>query len=279
MDRVITGPFVVPPLGAGDPAGMLLRRVDLTAAVLTSTAYAPSLRLLQHAHTSAFLLFVRQGTFVEQHGRRRESYDRSSCIYRPELDEHSNDFDPRGATLQAIDVNTAWIDRLREAGFSGERFSVRSPFVQHFADRLDAELAAPDSMSAMVIEALATEVIVFASRAAGKGERPRTGPWAERARRLIEHDFASPLSLTGIAREVGVHPVHLARLFRARHGCTVGEYIRRVRVAFARQLLLGSGQPIAQIAIAAGFSDQSQLTKSFKRVTGQTPAAFRAQRR
>jgi AraC family transcriptional regulator len=279
MNRVITGPFVAPPLGAGDPAGTLLRRVELAEAVLTSTAYAGSLRLPQHAHTSAFLLFVRHGTFVEQQGRRSESYDRSSCIYRPELDEHSNDFHPGGATLQAIDVNAAWIERLREAGFSGERFSVRSAFVQHFADRLDAELAAPDSMSPMIVEALATEVIVFASRASRRGGRARGGLWAERARRLIEHEFASPLSLAGIAREVGVHPVHLARSFRAAHSCTVGEYIRRVRVGFARQQLLASELPIAEIAAAAGFSDQSQLTKSFKRVTGQTPGAFRAHQR
>src|ERR1051326_4772536 len=229
MTRVITGPTVAPHSG---PAGTLLRRVGLPAAVLTSTAYAPRLRLPPHAHTSAFVLFVR-------------------------------------------DVGAAWIDRLRDAGFNGERFSVRSPFVQQFGDRLDAELAEPDGMSEMIVEALATEVIVLGARC---GKRCR-GPWAERARRLIEHDFASPLSLGGIAAAVGVHPVHLARQFRASHGCTVGEYIRHVRVAFARQQLTTSDRAIAEIALAAGFSDQSQLTKSFKRVTGQTPAAYRTRLR
>jgi AraC family transcriptional regulator len=278
MNRVITGPMVVPHAldHTGGAGGTLLRRVDLPAAVLTSTAYAPRLRLPPHAHTSAFVLFVRHGGFAEQHGRASERYDRSSCIYRPALDEHANDFDDGGAVLAAIDVHAAWIDRLREAGFSGQRFSVRSPFVQQFGDRLDAELAAPDSMSAMIVEALATEVIVFGWRAGQRRDQPRKGPWAERARRLIEHDFASPLSLAGIAAAVGVHPVHLARQFRASHGCTVGEYIRRVRVAFARHQLATSGRPIAEIALAAGFSDQSQLTKSFKRVTGQTPAVYRA---
>jgi AraC family transcriptional regulator len=276
MNHVITGPTVAPHAldhtdGAG---GTLLRRVDLPASVLTSTAYAPGLHLPQHAHTSAFVLFVRDGGFVEQHGRRSERYDRLTCIYRPQLDEHANEFDGRGAILTAIDVSAAWIDRLREAGFSGERFSVRSPFVLQFGDRLDAELSSPDGMSEMMVEALAIEVIAFASR-----KRPHKGPWAERARRLIEHDFASSLSLSGIASAVGVHPVHLARQFRASEGCTVGEYVRRVRVSFARHQLATSDRPIAEIALAAGFSDQSQLTKSFKRVTGQTPAAYRARQR
>ncbi len=256
-------------------AGTLLRRVDLHGSVLTSTAYAPQVHLPQHAHTSAFMVFVRDGAFGEQYGRRSERYDRWSCIYRPQLDEHANDFGEGGAILTAIDVGAAWVERLREAGFSGERFSVRSPFVQQFRDRLEAELAMPDSMSDMIVEALATEIIVLGTRCAEKRERPR----AERARRLIEEHFASSLSLSVIANAVGVHPVHLARQFRASHGCTVGEYIRRVRVAFARQELVASDKPIAEIALAAGFSDQSQLTKSFKRITGETPGACRARQR
>ncbi len=260
------------------PFGTLLRRVELPASALTSTAYPPRLRLTSHAHTAAFLLFVRDGGFLEQHGQGSERCDRFTCIYRPAYDEHANAFDDDGALLSAIDLSPAWITRLREAGFSGERFQVRSPLVQQFADRLDAELTAPDSMSEMIIESLVTEVIVFASRFAGQRHRGRSA-WPERARRLIEEEFASPLSLAGIASAVGVHPVHLARQFRASQGCTVGEYIRRVRVAFARRELVMTDKPIAEIAHSSGFFDQSQMTKTFKRVTGQTPAAYRTANR
>jgi len=270
MSTAITGPTVAPGLGT------LLRRVQLPAASLTATAYPPRLRLTSHTHTGAFLLFVRDGGFLERYGQRSERCDRFTCIYRPAYDEHANEFDEEGAVLTAIDLSPAWVNRLREAGFAGERFRVRSPFVDQFGDRLDAELEAPDSMSEMVIESLATEVIVFASRLAGKSER---SVWAERARRLVEQEFASPLSLSGIASEVGVHPVHLARQFRASQGCTVGEYIRRVRVGFARRELVMTDKPVAEIAFDAGFSDHSQLTKTFKRITGRSPSAYRAQHR
>jgi AraC family transcriptional regulator len=263
------------PVGA---FGTLLRRVELPASVLTSTAYPPRLRLTRHAHTAAFLLFVRDGGFLERHGQRSERCDRFTCIYRPAYDEHANEFDDGGALLTAIDLSPAWVARLREAGFAGERFRVRSPLVDQFGDRLDAELTAPDSMSDIIIESLATEVIVFASRLANKSVGGRNA-WPERARRLIEEEFGSPLSLAGIASAVGVHPVHLARQFRASQGCTVGEYIRRVRVGVARRELVMTDKPIAQIALSAGFFDQSQLTKTFKRVTGRTPSAYRAQHR
>jgi AraC family transcriptional regulator len=200
-------------------------------------------------------------------------------MYRPHLDPHTNEFGPSGATLIAMDVSASWIERFNAAGFLDERFTVRSPFVQQFAARLDAEIRMPDSLSDMVIQALATEVLVFGFRASLRRDETRSGSSARRARRMIEHEFASPLSLARIAAEVGVHPVHLARQFRAAHGCTVGEYIRMVRVAFARRQLTTSDHAIAEIALDAGFADQSQLTKSFKRLTGETPAAYRFRRR
>lgn len=258
------------------PFGTLLRRVELRGSALTSTAYAPRLCLPPHAHIAAFLLFVRDGGFVEQHGQRNERCDRFTWIYRPAYDEHANEFDDRGAVLTAIDLSPEWLARLREAGFSGDRFRLKSPLGQQLGDRLDAELTGPDSMSEVVIESLAAEVIVVASRFANASTRDK---WPDRARRLIEGEFPSRLSLSGIASEVGVHPVHLARQFRASQGCTVGEYIRRVRVNFARRELVMTNKPIAEIALAAGFFDQSQMTRTFKRVTGRTPAAYRAQHR
>ena len=280
MHSIISGPSVARAGAAmNEPAGTLLRCVDLSATVLTSTAYAPRLRLAVHAHSSAFLCFVRDGGLVERHGKRSEGYDRFACTYRPAYDEHADQFDETGAVLDAFDLPPAWIERLRDAGFDGRRFTIRSPLVQRLRARLEAELTAPDGMSEMIVEALATEVIASACRRPRNGPAPRDSRWPDRARGLIEHEFASPLSLAGIAAAVGVHPVHLARRFRAAHGCTVGEYIRRVRVAFARRLLTTTDMPIAEIALSAGFFDQSQLTKTFRRVTGATPAAYRAQHR
>jgi AraC family transcriptional regulator len=276
MHRVITGPTVAE---SGDAAGLLLRRVGLPGFVLTSTRYAPRLQLTEHAHTNGFLLFVRDGSFIEHHGRRSDGLDHWTFMYRPRLDAHTNEFGPAGATLSAIDVDEAWTERLRDSGFRDERLTVRSPFVQQFAQRLDSEISMPDSFSPMVIEALATEVLVFGFRDALRRGKPSPSSSALRARRIIENEFASPLSLARIAAEVGVHPVHLARQFRVAHGCTVGEYIRMVRVNFARHRLTESDHPIADIAIDAGFADQSHLSKSFRRITGESPAAYRARRR
>jgi AraC family transcriptional regulator len=79
-----------------------------------------------------------------------------------------------------------------------------------------------------------------------------------------------------LATTVGVHPVHLSRAFRAAYGCTPGEYLRRLRIEHAQRLLAESRMPLAQVACAVGYYDQSHFTAVFRRLTGSTPAQYRA---
>jgi AraC family transcriptional regulator len=99
--------------------------------------------------------------------------------------------------------------------------------------------------------------------------------WLEQARELIHGQFTESLTHDQIATAVAVHPVHLAGVFRRHYGCTIGEYARRLRVEFACRNISTSTAPLADIALAAGFSDQSHFSKVFKQLTGMTPAQFR----
>ena len=108
-------------------------------------------------------------------------------------------------------------------------------------------------------------------------EAPLTHPprWLDRVGELLRDRFAENLSLAEIAAAVRISADHLARSFRRCHGCTLGEYVRRLRVEFACRQLAATELPLAQVALDAGFTDQSHLTKIFKRHMGVTPAAFR----
>jgi AraC-like DNA-binding protein len=80
--------------------------------------------------------------------------------------------------------------------------------------------------------------------------------------------------LRDIAAASGVHPSHLATAFRRAFGCTVGEVKRQRRMARAINLL-ARDTPLAEIAAACGFADQSHFTREFRRAVGTTPANFR----
>jgi AraC family transcriptional regulator len=73
--------------------------------------------------------------------------------------------------------------------------------------------------------------------------------------------------------------VTLARTFRRTFGCTVGEYLRRLRIERAAEQLVSGDLPLAEIALAAGFADQSHFSNVFRRRTGVSPSAFRREAR
>ena len=103
--------------------------------------------------------------------------------------------------------------------------------------------------------------------------RPPT--WLSQVREILHAQFSEHLTLAAIAESAGVHPVHLAREFRMHFRVTIGEYLRQLRIEFACAKLSNSHSALSDIALAAGFSHQSHFSRTFKRLTGMTPAEYR----
>jgi AraC family transcriptional regulator len=99
--------------------------------------------------------------------------------------------------------------------------------------------------------------------------------WWDRIIELLHFEFSRDMCISELAREAGVHPVHLARVFRRLTQQTPGEWLQRRRIRSACEKLLDPDQGIAAVAAESGFADQSHLTRTFKRYTGMTPAQFR----
>jgi AraC family transcriptional regulator len=137
------------------------------------------------------------------------------------------------------------------------------------------EMRRMDAAAPLAIEGLLLELVACASRMReqnGSSGRPR---WLEDARDRIHVELADRPTLTGLAESVGVHPVTLARAFRRAFGCTVGEYVRSLRIERAARQLTDTDLSLAEIALAEGFSDQSHFSNLFRRHTGLSPFQFR----
>ena len=74
---------------------------------------------------------------------------------------------------------------------------------------------------------------------------------------------------------MGVHPAHLARCFKREYGQTVGEYARALRLEWAAEQLALDDASLAEIALGAGFADQSHFTRAFRQHAGVTPGRYR----
>jgi len=136
---------------------------------------------------------------------------------------------------------------------------------------------APHSVSGLVIESIALEVLAQSARWERRRAERHPPAWMGHLQDYLSADLAIVPELATLAVVAGVHRVHVARAFRDHLGCTVGDYVRRLRVKRACELLTSTCVPLTEVAMRAGFFDQSHMTRVVKRFLGLTPAALRRQ--
>jgi transcriptional regulator GlxA family with amidase domain len=107
-----------------------------------------------------------------------------------------------------------------------------------------------------------------------EGERHQPG--TERVIRRVLERYAEPLPLSEALRLAGMSKASFERQFPRHTGCTLTEFVNRVRLEHVRRLLLGSGETISSIAYAAGFNQLSHFNRLYRRVYGLPPKADRA---
>jgi AraC family transcriptional regulator len=141
--------------------------------------------------------------------------------------------------------------------------------------RVYDEFRCTDDVWALAVEGLTLELLAEGARAGRTRVERIPLRWLRQVRDLLHETFRERLTLDSIAGSVGVHPAHLARVFRQLHGRSVGEYVRCLRIEYACHCLRTSDTALATIALTAGFSDQSHFSRVFKRQTGVPPAVYR----
>jgi AraC family transcriptional regulator len=92
----------------------------------------------------------------------------------------------------------------------------------------------------------------------------------------IRSNVSQSLSLSDIATMTGFSSYHFARAFKATTGISPYQYVLRCRVELAQQLLQEKGRSLAEVAVEAGFGNQSHMTTVFRRVLQTTPQQYRA---
>jgi AraC family transcriptional regulator len=244
--------------------------------VLTETRYAGGTLLATHAHEYGCLVVALDGAFDEQLGTRRRTVAPGTVILRPEGEPHSNRFGPAGGRCLNVEMRPQWLARVRElAGASDRSAAFNGGSFASLGRRLHAELIHGDDLSPLMVESLVLGLLAGVAREERRGTQTIPS-WLLRAKERIDDDATARLTLHDLAHEAGVHPVHLAAAFRRCFGRTVATYVLQLRVELACRQLLGTEAPLADIALASGFSDQSHFGRRFKQAIGVTPAAYRA---
>jgi AraC family transcriptional regulator len=104
-------------------------------------------------------------------------------------------------------------------------------------------------------------------------------PWQiQRIKGHVEDNLGGSVTVTELASVAHLGPSHFRRAFKKSLGVSPHAFIVERRVRRAQQLMLGTDQPLSEIALQVGFADQAHLTTRFHRVVGKTPGAWRRER-
>jgi len=253
----------------------LLRRCygDLT---LADVEYPPNCQVRRHSHELGYFCFIRRGSYLENYSRRARICTPMMLVFNPPGERHSEVFGQEPVVSFNVELGAEWLCRLRELGGTLDQpVEFRGDRTARLGLRLFQELAHMDAASDLTIEGITLEILAaYMSVQPANANSAKPG-WLKRACDNLDACHEQSFSLKGLARSVGVHPVYFAAIFRNFNGCSVGEYVRRRRIEYARQMLANPEIPLAQIALCAGFADQSHFTRTYKRFTGKTPSQDR----
>jgi AraC-like DNA-binding protein len=247
--------------------------------LLAEAVYASKMELPKHSHRHGAFCLVLQGGYTEAYSKTLLQCEPSCVKFQPAGEEHSDVYGSEPVRCFIIELQSEWLTRMGSSSLVGN-----SPLVDKTCSlvglmmRLRAEFQSVEDESPLLIEGLVLELIAETSRSRRRPSEGKPPLWLRQARELIDDQFSQPLTLSLIAKFVGVHPVYLASSHRRYYRQSIGEYLRQRRVEFASHKIHTSDDPLAEIALAAGFANQSHLTHTFKRMTGMTPAKYRAAR-
>jgi AraC family transcriptional regulator len=251
--------------------------LELPGLRVSLKAFTPGQKLAWSRRVPGRLCVMLSGEMIETHRARRVRYRPTDLVYKAPEERPLLAFGGRHVRTLTVELEPGRLAALGEAGRLLQRSFSRhgASAAAALAARISAELRSGDELSPLVVEGLVFELLAEACRLTRPGRDHRAPGWLRQVSERVDAEFTRRLTLTDCALEVGVHPVHLAQRFRAQYRESFGRRIRRLRIDLSARLLAETAKPIAEIALDAGFSDQSHLTKAFKRARGLTPAAFR----
>ena len=254
-----------------------LRTLDLPGLRLCEGMYEPTREIPAHPHEWATLTLTVAGGYLVDWFPARLRCGPASFVFHPPGDVYSARISDLGSRCLTIRIDPRMIERAsEEAPGLAELECTRRALPHRLAFELRRELEREDERAAAEVEDTVIALLVELGDRPGLDAPSASPPWLERVRERIDDEFRRHLSLQTLALTANVHRVHLAREFRRRFGCTVGQYIRQRRVELACHRLMASDMPLSSIAFEAGFADQSHFTNTFRRLVGSTPGAFRA---
>ena len=264
-------------VGAGSFFGAIHGKHEQCGAIFTDVRHCSPRKLPMHSHELSFIALLLDGLYGERCGRQQAQFGPFSVMFRPAGIPHKDEIGPSGVRIYEIELRPIWQKRLADcsAALDTPRDDIGGGPLLWLGMKLFREVQASAAPEELTIESLLAEILSHAARSSQRESR-HCPSWLSGILDKLKTEHCRRLTLEELAREAGVHPVHFSRVFRRSVGEGISEHVHRLRVHTACERMLDRRTSPAELSLSSGFADQSHFTRSFRKITGMTPVAFRS---
>ena len=222
-----------------------------------------------HYHTNVRISFVLRGGCTE---KKKSSYERLPGMVAFYLTgEPHRIMQIRRSVHVNLELENHFFNQY---GISEQLFSdalSRTPDAKFMMLKVHKEMMEDDSFTTSSVQMLLLE---FLNRSSARKEGKKLPAWIQVICELLHDRRDETLSLQDLSNATGIHPVTISHYFPKYFSCTLGEYMRKLKVDNALMLIKEGKTSLTNIGYECGFFDQSHFIRTFKRFTGYLPAKY-----
>lgn len=248
--------------------------LHLDGITLTNTEYTHGF-VDWHYHENAYFTFLIAGKVIE--GNKKEKYTcmPGSLLFHHCEEPHYN-IKPSGYTRgMHIELQKNWfLQNSFYASLLQGNINIINPDVKIMIYTIHKELKVLDGSSEIIIHETILKIV---EKMLHKSESTmyHKPAWVSKVKEILYDRSAEKISLKCLADELKIHSVHLSRDFSKHFRCTIGQYMRKIKIEKSLSLLQNKKHSLTDISTMCGFADQSHYLRCFKEFNGLNPSEFR----
>ena len=234
--------------------GIGVKEKKINDCIISLKAYEPGQLLKQHYHTYPYLSLLINGSYIEKNDLKKEEISFGDFIFRPSFYIHQNTFSKQKSVCFNIEFTNNSLDQyinfndinLNLKSYSDTKIRAFSLFKSFCNEEEDTQLESIlfEIFNEITLQNHVNKLVYSDS---------------DRMKKIIEvlnSNYHRSITIKELSEQIYLHPVYLVRAFKKKFGITIGEYLRRIRIKKAFELLINTRDNFLSIALSCGFYDR-----------------------
>ena len=257
----------------GKYLGSTSNELDFEGNLLAVTRYEDCIDSDWHYHEKSVFPVVLNGSCLENRKQSKHEWKPGDVRFYEKGVVHRNCYHQEHSRNFNLELNDKWLEKY-DVGLSGDPDNnvlgpadIKFLFIQLYREFLNQDSASQASLNSILLHIMGHKSHEITSN--------KTPPWVSRIREFLHDNWSTNLALKEMSGIIGIHPITISKNFTRYFGCTLGEYMRKIRIEKAISMIRSTNLTLTDIAFTCGFADQSHFIRWFKKFTGTVPLQYR----